>query len=335
MRLGGQEPAPAARPWPDASGFMSDNRLGFVISLGLALAIVFIYGFGNVEVTEYGLNYSLVTRKVDHNTYPSGRYWIGPLNHFVKFPAILTTIQFSDLSMQTDLIERGDDTLKSRTRDGLDVSIELSFQYQITAHKVHELYTNLGPYADFHKLFVRLAIDRLTEAATAYSATEFFTSRTIIGKSMERQLKKDFNDRLFSNVFSFQLRTVSLPNEFESAIQETEVMRQDLQVAEAEQNATRVSLETQLIQAQKRTKVRANKGEAEAAAVLLSNKADIEQYVAMQHKSADSYGNVLQELGSSEGSMLEYMQARILRDHPADKTVVGMSMRTLTTNVGG
>lgn len=336
MRLGGNpERAPVAGPWPDATGFMSENRLGFLLSLGMALVIVFIYGFGSVEITEYGLNYSLVTRRVEPATYPSGRYWIGPLNHFVKFPAILTTIQFSDSSMQTDLQERGDETLQSRTRDGLNVAIELSFQYQIIAEKVHELYTSLGAYPDFHNVFVRLAIDRLTEAATAYSATEFFTQRTVIGHAMERQLKKDFKDRLFSNVYSFQLRTVSLPDEFESAIQETEVMRQDLQVAEAEQNATRVALETQLIQAKKRTKVKANKGEAEAAAVLLANKADIEQYVAMQHKSADSYSDVLQELGSNEGSMLDYMQARVLRDHPADKTVVGLSLGALAMKGGG
>merc|ERR1719418_198900 len=125
---------------------------------------------------------------------------------------------------------------------------------------------------------------------------------------MEKELKKDFNDRLFSNVYSFQLRTVSLPDEFESAIQETEVMRQDLQVAEAEQNSTRVSLETQLIQAKKRTQVRWEKGEAEAAAVMLDNTADIQQYVAMQHNSADSYAAVKDELGAKEDTLLEYMQ---------------------------
>jgi len=332
MRLGGgAERAPAAVQWPDTSGFMSDNRLGLVVSFGVALVIVFIYGFGSVEITEYALNYSLVTRRVEPRTYPSGRYWIGPLNHFVKFPKVLTTIQFSDSSMQHDLVEGGDDTLQSRTRDGLNVAIELSFQYQIISEKVHELYMTMGPYPDYHKIFVRLAIDRLTEAATAYSANQFFTQRNLIGHAMEKLLKEDFKNRLFSNVYSFQLRTVSLPDEFESAIQETEVMRQDLQVAEAEQKSTQVSLETQLIQATKRTKVKANKGEAEAAAVLLANKADIEQYVAMQHHSADSYSDILQELGSSEGSMLEYMQARVLRDHPADKTVVGLALGALTT----
>jgi regulator of protease activity HflC (stomatin/prohibitin superfamily) len=331
MRLGGEaRPLPnrAAPPAPldGITGFFQNSSLGLAASFGAALIIVVLYGFGSVEITEYALNYSLVTRKVEKKTYESGRYWISPLNRFVRFPAVLTTIQFSDSDMQADLTSPGEEKLQSRTKDGLNVAIELSFQYQIMMDKVYDLYVTLGQYPQCHNVYVRLAIDRLTEAATAYSANEFFTQRTIIGRAMEEQLRKDFEEKLHAMIFSFQLRTVALPKEFEDAIQETEVHRQDLQVAEAEQNSTRVSLETQLIQAKKRTQVKWEKGEAEAAAVMLDNTADIQQYLAMQHNSADSYAAVSDELGAKEQTLLEYMQARVIRDHPSGKTMVGLSL---------
>lgn len=330
MRLGGREEQ-ARAPLADGGILGMSTRhlsLGFAALVALTTVVVGVLGFASVEITEHALNYSLVRRKVEQRTYPPGRYWISPLNFFIKFPATVTTIQFSDSAMQDDLssTERGESQLRSRTRDGLDVLIELSFQYQLVGDSIYDLYTLLGGYPDYHDTFVRIAVDRLTETATKYSATEFFTQRTAIGRDMEALLERDFASDLFAHVFSFQLRSVGLPKEFEEAIQQTEVMKQDLSVAVAEQNSTRVSLETQLMQARRGTRVAANRGEAEAAAVMLANAAEIAQYNATQRRAADGYSGVLEALGSEQGALLEYMRARALRDHPSQRTVVGLDV---------
>merc|ERR1719329_1878597 len=282
-------------------------------------ALAIIGGIANVEVTEYALNYSLLTRTVEHRTYTSGRYWIGPFNYFVKYPAVVKTIQFSEAKLQYDLSA-------SERSDGLDVSIELSFQYQIDPMKLYHLYTTLDASPFYHNVYTRIAIDRLTETATTYSANEFFVDRTLIGKRMEQQLKADFQKRLYASIFSFQLRSVALPEEFEDAIQETEVMKQDLQVAKAEQNSTRVSLETELMKAKRRMKVRVNQADGKAQSTMLSNAADIEQYTMSQHKAADSYAMVLKALGGKEKDVIEYMEARVLRDHVSALTTVGLGL---------
>lgn len=297
----------------------------------IVLAVAIIGGIANVEVTEYALNYSLLTRTVEKRTYSSGRYWIGPFNYFVKYPAVVKTIQFSEAKLQYDLSanERSDGLLRSRTSDGLDVSIELSFQYQLDPVKLYHLYTTLDASPFYHNVYTRIAIDRLTETATTYSANEFFVDRTIIGKKMEQQLKKDFELRLYASIFSFQLRAVSLPVEFEDAIQETEVMKQDLQVAKAEQNSTRVALETELMQAKRRMKVKGNQAQAKAQSTMLTNTADISQYTMTQHKAADSYAMVMKALDGKEADVLEYMETRVLRDHASGLTTVGLGLPTL------
>merc|ERR1719316_452072 len=296
MRLGGDRPPPPRRRdvgmMEHEFEIMPGMKVSFLTITAItaflfALFIIF-GGIQSVEITEYGLKSNMITRKVDKEPYMSGRYWIGPWCHFIKFPAVVKTIQFSDSRLQSDLgfDEQGDPMLRSRTADGLDVTIELSFQYQLFQDKVYDLYTTMGAGKDFHDLFVRVSIDRLTEIATEYTANEFFVDRTKIGKAMEKLLKEDFEQRLYATIFSFQLRAVGLPNEFEEAIQKTEVKKQDVHVAEAEQQAIKVALETELMKAQRRTKVKANKAEGFAQSVMLENAADIEQFTATQEKAA-------------------------------------------------
>merc|ERR1719203_447495 len=143
---------------------------------------------------------------------------------------------------------------------------------------------------------------------------------------METGLATNFNEKLFATIFSFQLRQVGLPKAFEDAIQETEVMKQDLKVAEAEQQSTKVSLETELMQAKRRTQVKANMANATAEALLLANGADIAQFTANQEKSADSLAAMLKQLDGNQQDLLNYMEVRALRDHPSAKSMVGLTL---------
>lgn len=340
MRLGGGDRPPPRRPQDGGAGMnqeievMPGFKLSFLsitaITAFLMALVIVVGGIKSVEVTEYGLVHNLITRRVEKEPYSSGRYWIGPWSYFLKFPAVVKTIQFSDAKMQQDLgmDEQGDPMLRSRTSDGLDVNIELSFQYQLHREKLYSLYTTFGEGKDFHDLFVRVSIDRLTEIATQYTANEFH-DRTRIGKEMERMLKEDFEQKLYATIFSFQFRSVALPEAFENSIQETQVKIQDLDVAQAEQESTKVSLETELMKAQRRTKVKANNAEGIAESVMLENTADIEQFTATQTKAAESYKGVLKELDNKESELLAYVQSRVLRDHISDKVTLGLTLPAL------
>lgn len=333
MRLGGsQQLGRSARDDADEgfSGSLKDVCAAFSGVSIVALIVGLLMSFGSVEVTETALNYSLLWQRAETQPYSSGRYFVGPFNYFIRFPAVVRTIQFSDPdSGDLSASERGEGLLRSRTSDGLDVSIEISFQYQLKPEQLYDLYTTLGEDAHFHNLFVRKAMDRLTQYATTYSATEFFVNRTMIGRNMEQELKAEFERSLFSTVFSFQLRSVQLPKPFEDAIQETEVSKQDLQVATAEQKSTRVQLETELMKAERRVQVAGSRASAAANATMLANAADIEQFTVTQHKAADSYARVGKALDESPAEVLAYLEARVLRDHKSDLVTVGLNSGTV------
>lgn len=73
-----------------------------------------------------------------------------------------------------------------------------------------------------------MAVDVLSDAATKYSAYDFFMDRQNIGYYMQNALDKLFKTELYSECEFFQLRAVDLPNEFEDAIWSSEVKKQEI-----------------------------------------------------------------------------------------------------------
>lgn len=132
--------------------------------------------------------------------------------------------------------------LHSRTNDGLEVVLEISFQYLYDFSRLFELFST---FKDQHKAILEnMAVDALSEAATKYSAYDFFMDRQKIGVEMQLILNQHFKENCYATVEFFQLRSVDLPDEFEQAIQLSEVKKQEIRKAEAQKNRTIVELQT-------------------------------------------------------------------------------------------
>lgn len=109
--------------------FLSDGSMKYLCYIICALFIVvggvlLIFGFSSLEATELGLDYSWVSKNVDSTIYNNGLHFLGIGHSFVRYPKMVQTIEFSN--------DRGADlkSIQSRTQDGLEVIIEVSFQYQ-------------------------------------------------------------------------------------------------------------------------------------------------------------------------------------------------------------
>lgn len=82
-----------------------------------------ILGFSVLEATEYGLDYSWISKNVDRKIYENGLHFLGIGHSFIKFPKMVQTIEFS----KERTANQG--PVQSRTADGLEVILEISFQY--------------------------------------------------------------------------------------------------------------------------------------------------------------------------------------------------------------
>lgn len=278
--------------------------------------VVFLLCFSSLEFTEIGLNYSWFGCSVEPKGYAAGRYFLGLGHSFVRFPATVQTIQFSDES------DSSGPALRSRTSDGLEVHLEVSFQFQLNSSSVYDLYEKFG--TDYAPIFVNMAMNVITSSATEHNATAFFNDRTAIGLDMENKVKQGFDVAAYATVPYFQLRSVSLPSEFEQAIQETEVANQDIQTASAERENTEVQMVTKVLQAQQQAMAIGLAANATAQSTMLNMEAYVGQFKLAQSLQAQSFSQLYGKLGNNETLLLEYMRTRAMRDHPDHLTVVSM-----------
>jgi len=282
----------------------------------VASVILLLLSFDTLEYQEMGLNYGWVTETVEQKTYVAGRYYLGLGNHFIKFPQMVKSVYFVD----DPTGGTQGPALQSRTNDGLTVRLEVSFQYKLKPDELYQLYSNLGP--TYERTLVRIAIEQLTTASTLHNANNFFSNRTTISLEMHNLLRDHFNKHAYADVPFFQLRTVHLPDQFENAIQETQVKQQEIQIASAEQSQNRVAYETRVLQAKQGVLVLQNQAEAEAASILAANDAYNRQYSVTQGLQSEALKRLKASAGWNSEQLLEYLRIRAVRDHPSERTMV-------------
>lgn len=207
------------------------------LSLGLVILSIFLLlSLDSLTYNTVGINYSSYFKSIENRTYESGFHFIGLGHDFIPYELKVQTMEFSKRSKATL------PQISCRTKDGLKLLLEISFQYQILPEKIYEIYTTYGD--EMKNILLRVAIDSLSDTSTLYSSYDFFIMRDKIGQRMAADLDARLRSDLFSRVTFFQLRSIDLPNDYEDAIQKTEVTKQSILLADAQRNKNKVVQDT-------------------------------------------------------------------------------------------
>lgn len=318
----------------------TEKQIGCVISILVLLilaCIVLLMSFGSLEYTEIGLCHSWIGSSISDKGYKHGLHLIGFGNQFIAFPSTLVTIGFAQ--------GRGNvaGPLESRTIDGLTVEIECSFQYQLTEDTIYEVYNKFGD--EYHNIFVSLATEAITAEATKWTAAEWFHNITEIQVSMEGSMEHEFRSEANTQIVNFQLISVGLPSEYDTEIKRTEVARQDNKTAHAEYEVQE-TISQQGVEVAYRAANETNiAADAQAQAVLFDIDAWVTQYTLSQRLQAAEFAKIYNDLKANpalnsgvdastgtqaEDELLKYLYARVIRDHPEDKSVVTRPALTAT-----
>lgn len=282
----------------------------------IALAILIVTSFSQLEVNEVGLDYSGITKTIDKNIFTAGIHFLGVAHSFIKFPITVQTYEFSKQARADNPI------VKSRTRDGLEVEIEVSFQYHYITNSLYDLYMKFG--TEYRTPCMKIAIDVITDQSTKFEATRFFFDKENISSSMQTNLNKAFTDECFSSVDYFQLKSIDLPDEYEKAIQETEVKKQDIHKAEAEKIKMQIELETKVKQAVISSQIRVNAAEGEAKSMINQNEAQALSFYEIQKQEAMSYKSLKDGLKLDGPQLITYMKAKVLKELPQENLIIGL-----------
>ena len=275
--------------------------------------LLILFGFSSLEATELGLNYSWISKTISPEVKEHGLYFIGIGHSFIKFPKTVQTIEFSE----EKTANRG--PIESRTSDGLEVTLEISFQYILQPDKLYDLYNTYGPKYD--NVFQNIAINILTEEATKYTAYNFFMDRGKIKDDFQYELNLRFDKNCFSNIQFLQLRSVNLPNLFEQSIQESEVKKQDIQKAQAEQNKVKIEIDTKIKAAEYQKNVIINKAEGEAQAIIKQNEAYVDALLRTQNTQTNAFKNLKDTLQLTNENLLDFMKTKIIKEYSGDNDI--------------
>jgi len=269
--------------------------------------VLLILGFSSLEATEYGLDYSWLSKTISPVIFSNGLYFIGIGHSFIKFPRNVQTIEFSK--------ERNSNrpAIESRTLDGLEVTLEISFQYILQPENLFKLYNKYGD--TFKQVIQNVAIDILTQEATSYTAYNFFMDRGRIKDDFQSTLDRELNRTCFSNVKYLQLRNVDLPNLFEQAIQESEVKKQEIMRATAELNKMKIEVDTLKKSAVIQKNVTINYAEGEAESLLKQTTANVESMNKVQKAQTQSYSKLKNTLALSNADLLNFIKSKLIYNY--------------------
>ena len=86
--------------------------------------------------------------------------------------------------------------MKSRTNEGLEIILSISFQYVLNPNKLYNLYqlTNIN----YRKNVERISRDVILKEAGNYKAEQYWYERKVIGQKMKKSLNETLVEKTFA-----------------------------------------------------------------------------------------------------------------------------------------
>jgi len=284
-----------------------------------------------MEQGKFSLELMWATQDIaDEPVVKPGVKFVGLGNTLLEYPSTFQTMYFTASTRgvqatkdsQFKPIVRG--PLRSRTLDGLEMYVTVSFQWKLEPQALVPLYEILSEEM-YRDEFVRFARAALIKSCSKYPADMFFTNRTTISNDMLEELIKRFDrpeQGLVAQIKGLQLQDVDLPDEFDAEIGNTQSQMQELEVAIAERDEKEVSMQTELLVAQQKVNEILERAEGLAESIRLKNEAEVEQLLIFQERQALANAAILQQFENDTDTpdapfvrLLELMEIRALTEH--------------------
>ena len=164
--------------------------------------------------------------KVQDHILESGLHVINPLCDVTTF-----SIQTENYTMSAKSGEgqvEGDDAIKVLSSDGLEVTIDLSVLYRVSASKAPFILQNIG--ADYENKIVRpITRTAIRDNAVSYAAVDLYSTKR---QEFQFKINKTINDNFSKNGLEVQqvlIRNVTLPATVRGSIESKIQAEQDAQ----------------------------------------------------------------------------------------------------------
>jgi len=224
--------------------------------------------------------------KVIRRPLQSGPNFKIPLVQVVKYPTRLREYTMSSMKQEGEKI--GDDSIKVRTFDGLEIKIDSTVWWKIDKEKIYDIYENIAKNtAELKQKVVRPVIrTAIRDICSNYTMKELYSAeRQNIGGYIKKKLKPLMENKnvLIGEVL---IRNVKLPAKVEESIENKLKKQQEAEAMEAKKQIAQKEAEIKEIEA---------KGLARAQEIIKKNLSP--EY--LQHEAIQAYKDLAKSQSST------------------------------------
>jgi regulator of protease activity HflC (stomatin/prohibitin superfamily) len=218
--------------------------------LRLGAIVLFFIGILSSCVQQVDAGYigvQSIFGKIQHRSLPSGLNIINPMAQVKEIDIRTQNYTMSGVHDEGD--KAGDDAIRVLTKDGLEVSIDLSVLYRVNESTAPKLIRNIG--VEFKDKIIRpVARTKIRDNAVLYDAIELYsTKREQFQTGIFKSIDDEFNKRglILENLL---VRNITLPQTVKLTIESKINAEQDAQkmqfvLAKEKQEAERKRVEAQ------------------------------------------------------------------------------------------
>jgi len=320
-----------ARRLPQVFGgrkFSKGAKIAIWSFLFVALLIgVILFGvaWDTIEPVEYGFNYNSITGDIDMTKlFEGGRYFLGVGHHFVKFPRMQVTMEFSN----RDGADSG--PVATRTANGVSITLGFSFQYVLQPANLGNLYNQYGQY--YSQPMLRAARAQVLAVAGDKNSTDYWLNRQSVQESFQTAISMEFQLNYFCNITMFQLLSISLPESYEESIIQTQVQQQTVKQQQYQQQVTIIQMQISQLWAQANKNITEISAAANASAITVMNQANIASFNYTQTVQAKAFQNLATTLNMTPTQLLQYIKVRTVKNKMNGRLVIGLDKPTGATS---
>ena len=259
---------------------LSSTAVGVVV----VAVILSILGAGLVfiEPNERGVVVSPYAFRAPNGYFPNaitpGLRWIVPGERVVTYSISRQTYTMSVAAQEGQI--QGDDSIRARTKDGQEVTIDASIVYAIDATKVIQLHINWQNRYE-NEIVRPAARNAIRDAVSQYSVEEIVSTKRA---EMESLITDILTEKFAQNdlqLVDFLLRDIHFSTEYAAAVEQKQIAEQQAQQAQlvVEQRRQEAEQARQVAQGQADAAVIAAQGAADAQIIQAEAQAEANRLI--------------------------------------------------------
>ncbi|GIW33331.1 prohibitin family protein [Meiothermus sp.] len=213
--------------------------------------------FGGVQPTPLGEGFRIV---------------IPGIQSVILYDARLKEVTLAKGPAPSGATTPGEDAINARSKEGLDIGVDVTVQYRIKRDEAPLLHRNLGPNY-LETLITPQIRSKVRDAVGLFNAAELIsTQRTQLEAAVTKELREDLGAQHIE-LISVLLRRIDIPPSVAKVIEEKQTAEQQVQVEVNRRQQAEIAAQRAVVQAKGERDAAILRAEGEAQAIRLRGEA--------------------------------------------------------------